>query len=110
MNIPGISSQLVSVVTGVPTASSANAIRKPYRGMQIHIPVGSSLTTLTWYSLAPKLGTVHPAKTEASLSVAVTQTGFSAGDSFPMPSDLFGCHTVFPSGNAAGQIEVTQVG
>lgn len=104
---PEVGSQTVAVTNSINTTGK---ILKPCRGMQVHIPSGSGLTTLTWHSLAPIAGTKHPAKTEADLSVAVVQTGFSAGDSFPMPSDLFACAAVYPVGNTSGNIEVTQMG
>lgn len=104
---PEVTSQIVSVTT---SAATTEPIGKPCRGMQIHIPADSSIDTLTWHSKALMFDTIHPCKTEADLAVAVVQTGFSAGDSFPMPSDLFGCDTVYAVGNAAGLIEVSKVG
>lgn len=90
------------------TFTNAQIIPNPGRGGQVHIPSGSSITTLTWASYDPKNATTHPAKTEADLSVAVVQTGFSAGDSFPVPGDLFAASSLLVKGNLAGTILITQ--
>lgn len=78
------------------------------KGM-VSIPVGSSLTTLTWHSSLTGValnGTYLPVFSADAVPAAVTQT-VSAGKSYPIPVDLFGARFLKITGNAAGVVGVT---
>jgi hypothetical protein len=70
----------------------------------VHIPSGSSLTTLTWHS-STKIDGAYLAAEDAS-SAAVTQT-VAAGQAHPIPAALSGARFVKITGNAAGVVGVT---
>lgn len=88
-----------------------------FSGGTIHIPTGSSITTLTWYTApfqtgrpqnAPGLSasqtqTFQPAKD--SSGTAVTQT-VTAANSFPIPTALFGAGSLKCVVNAAGTVDI----
>lgn len=75
------------------------------KGM-VSIPTGSTITTLTWYASSSEGGTYLPAYSSAAVPAAVTQT-VSAGQTYPIPSDLNGARFLKIVGNAAGVVGVT---
>jgi hypothetical protein len=72
------------------------------KGM-VHVPAGSSLTTLTWHVSSSEGGTYLPAN---NASGAITQT-VTGGNAYPIPSDLVGARFLKITGNAAGVVGVT---
>ena len=81
----------------------------------IHIPTGSTITTLTWYSgyTAPATSTAAESATvfvaaydSAGTPAAVTQT-VSAAKSYPIPAALAGCRFLRVTGDAAGTVYFT---
>ena len=81
----------------------------------VHIPSGSSITLLTWYSgyTAPATASAAEAATvftaaydSAAIPVAVTQT-VAAGRSYPIPVALAGCRLLRVTGDAAGTVNFT---
>jgi hypothetical protein len=73
------------------------------RGM-VHIPSGSSLTTLTWYSSISEAGVYLAAYTESNSAITTT---VAAGRSYPIPEALAGARFLKITGNAAGVVGVT---
>ncbi len=71
---------------------------------QIHIPTGSSITSLTYYTAPNSGGTYLPAQ-DASGS-AVTQT-VAATKSYPIPAILFGAAQIRIVANAAGTVSLS---
>lgn len=93
-----------------PTISFQKAI-----AATIHIPSGSTIVTLTWYSgyTAPATSSAAEAATvftaaydSAAIPVAVTQT-VAAGRSYPIPVALAGCRYLRCTGDAAGTVFIT---
>lgn len=84
-----------------------------FSGGQIHIPSGSSITTLTWFtapaavdavSAETKPGTFVAAQDSAG--AAVTQT-VSAAKSYPLPTVLFGAAYLQCRVNTNGSVDLT---
>lgn len=71
---------------------------------QIHIPTGSTITTLTYHTAPNSGGTYLPAQ-DASGS-AVTQT-VAATKSYPIPAVLFGAAQIRIVANAAGNVSIS---
>src|SRR4051794_21654090 len=103
MNNPDTGHQLVNVTTNVATTE---AIPYRRRGGEVHIPSGSSITSLTWSSLDPVNSQRDAAYSEDG-TTAVVQSGLAAGKAYPIPDALFGCATLYAVGNAAGTIVIT---
>lgn len=76
------------------------------RGM-VHVPAGSSLTSLTWYSSVSENGTYLPAVNTMEMGSGPTSQGVSGGNSCPIPSNLQGARFLKIVGNAAGVVGVT---
>ncbi len=95
-----------SIESVVVSTSEVSSKAVPYadfeRGM-VHVPSGSSITTLTWHVSTKERGTYLPAYNSAG---AVTQT-VAAGRSYPIPSDLQGAAWLKMTGNASGSVGVT---
>lgn len=81
----------------------------------IHIPAGSSITTLTWYSGYTAPATAGSAESttvfvaaydSAATPAAVTQT-VAADRSYPVPVALAGSKYLRVTGNAAGTVYIT---
>ena len=81
----------------------------------VHIPVGSTITLLTWYSgyTAPATSAAAEAATvftaafdSAATPLAVTQV-VAAGQSYPIPVALAGSRFLRIKGNAAGTVYIT---
>jgi hypothetical protein len=94
-----IDSVTVDTAVGVSTAIGYGDFEK---GM-VHVPAGSSLTTLTWHASNYINGTYLPVN---NASGAVTQT-VSAGKAYPIPSDVIGAQFLKITGNAAGVVGVS---
>ena len=70
----------------------------------VHIPTGSSITSLTYYtSIAPN-GTFVAA--QDSTPAAIVQT-VGAAKSYPLPSALFGAAAIKIVANAAGNVDIS---
>jgi len=83
--------------------------RIPYGSFEageIHVPSGSSLTSLTWHSSHD--GTTYVAAQDAAGS-PVAQT-VAAGKAYPMPAALAGCKWLKAVGNADGTVHLTLKG
>lgn len=76
-----------------------------YGGGSIHIPDGSSITSITWSS-APEKGDTYEAAYDKD-GLAVTQT-VAANGAYPIPLALFGAGAIKAVGNAAGTIYVSR--
>jgi hypothetical protein len=90
------------VVASAEASSKAIAYGDFEKGM-VHIPSGSSLTTLTWHVSTSERGTYLPAYNSTG---AITQT-VAAGRSYPIPSDLQGAAWLKITGNTAGSVGLT---
>jgi hypothetical protein len=71
---------------------------------QIHIPTGSTITTLTYYSAAQTGDTFLPMQDAAGN--AVTQT-VAQTKSYPIPAIVFGAANIRITGNAAGAVSIS---
>lgn len=91
------------VVVAVAEASSKAIPYSDFEKGMVHVPAGSSLTTLTWHVSASERGTYLPAYNSAG---AITQT-VQGGRSYPIPSDLQGANYLKITGNASGSVDVT---
>ena len=97
-----VSIDTVSVDTAVANSSSINF--DSFASGMVHVPVGSSLTTLTWHA-STKIDGAYLAAEDAA-SAAVTQT-VAAGQAHPIPVALNGARFLKITGNAAGVVSVT---
>lgn len=70
----------------------------------VHIPEGSSLTKLTWYSSTKSDGTYLPA--DDASGTAVVQT-VAASQSHPIPASLSGARFLRITGDAEGVVGIT---
>ena len=94
------------------TASLATTGQIPYHDMsggRVHIPAGSSITSLTWYDATDLGGTFLAAYDSAATPAAITQT-VSAEKSYPIPVDLFGARVLKVVGNAEGTVTISLKG
>ena len=90
------------------TAATTDEIKfGPYAGGMISIPVGSSITTLTWNTADEPGGTYLPASDEGG--AAITQT-VSAGKAYQIPTALYGAHAIKPVVNSAGTVGLSLKG
>lgn len=95
--------QSVSLNTAIGTTEEIQY--ESYGGGTVHVPAGSSVTTLTWWS-APKPGdTYEPAYDKDG--AAVTQT-VAADQAHPIPLALFGAGAIKAVSNAAGDVQVSR--
>jgi hypothetical protein len=74
-----------------------------FAGGMVHVPTGSSITSLTWYTSHD--GTTYIAAQD-STGVAVTQT-VAAAKSYPIPDALFGAGKLKCVANAGGAVYLT---
>lgn len=102
------------VLTTSSTTTPTISFQKQIAGT-IHIPDGSSITLLTWYSgyTAPATASAAEAATvfvaaydSAATPAAVTQT-VAAGRSYPIPVALAGSKYLRVTGDAAGTVYIT---
>ena len=93
----------VTVATAVATSTAI-----PFgdqEGGRFHVPVGSSITALTWYDSMSKEADATFLAAYDELGVAVTQT-VAAGYSYEIPTSLAGSAMLKAVGDAAGTINV----
>lgn len=75
-----------------------------YGGGTVHVPNGSSVTSLTWWSASERGGTYEAAYDKDGN--AVTQT-VAADQAHPIPIALFGAAAIKAVANASGSVEVS---
>lgn len=92
----------VSLTTSITTTEEIGF--KGYGGGMVHVPNGSSVTSLTWWS-APEPGGTYEAAYDKDGN-AVTQT-VAADQAHPIPLALFGCGAIKAVANAAGNVQVS---
>lgn len=100
------------VLTTSSSTTPTISFQRSVAGM-VHIPSGSSITTLTWYSgytapatsAAAESATVFVAAQDSS-GTAVTQT-VAAAKSYPIPIALAGSRYLRVTGDAAGTVYIT---
>ncbi len=78
------------------------------RGGVIFVPVGSSITSLTYYA-AEKVGGTYLPLYQADGATPVTQT-VTSGKAYDMPPQVFGCRAIKIVVNTAGSVFITQKG
>jgi hypothetical protein len=85
------------------TTTTAQLAYGAYSGGTIHVPTGSSITTLTYYAYD------HEAAAYSALydadGVAVTQT-VAATNAYPILDSAYGVRTLVLVANAAGTVNV----
>lgn len=91
----------ITVATAV--ANSQTIGYGPFASGMVHVPTGSSITTLTWHASVDD-STYEAA--EDSASAAVTQA-VAGGQAHPIPAALAGAKYIRATANAAGTIGVT---
>jgi len=74
-----------------------------YAGGSVHVPHGSSLTTLTFYSLHAAGGTMVAAYDNANVAVTLT---VSADRVVQLPDAIFGFPFIKMVGNADGEVSL----
>lgn len=92
-----------SVDVGTVTGQSTVINYGDFESGMVHIPTGSSLTTLTWNVSSSEGGTYIPAR---NADGAITQT-VSGGNAYPIPSDLRGARFLKITGDGDEIVSVT---
>jgi hypothetical protein len=106
MPITRFQAQQTAAVTAT-LASTAEIHFGDFTSGTVHIPSGSSITTLTWYTSDEPGGTFLAAyDSDLTAPAAIVQT-VAAGCSYPIPFDLAGARALKAVGNAAGNIDVS---
>lgn len=93
-----------SVAVGTSVATSDPIAFGDFVDGMVHIPAGSSITTLTWHASTERAGTYLAA--EDASSTAITQT-VAASQAHPIPTALRGARFLKITGNAAGTVGVS---
>lgn len=70
---------------------------------QVHVPTGSSITSLTYHAAPDKGGTYLPLQTSAG--VAVTQT-VAQTKAYDLPAQIAGCRYIRIVADAAGSVTI----
>lgn len=99
------SASIPALPVGTAVGSSSAISYGDFEKGMVYVPAGSTLTTLTWHTSISEDGTYMPAYSSAAVPAAVTQT-VSAGQAYPIPSDLNGARFLKITGNAAGVVGV----
>lgn len=74
----------------------------------VHLPTGSSITSLTYHA-APQIGgTYNPLHDSAG--AAVTQTTLSANKAYQIPAAVFGSGAIKIAANAQGAVSISLKG
>lgn len=101
-------STVLSSVTVDSTLADCKAI--PFAGAscgRIHVPTGSSITSLTFYDSPTESGTFIASYDDtATTPVAIALTGLSAAKSYPIPAKMFGAAYIKLVGNADGVVDI----
>jgi hypothetical protein len=92
----------VAVATSVASSEAINF--SDFETGRVHVPSGSSLTTLTWHASLEENGDYTQVRD--SLNANVTST-VAAGYNYQFPVSLTGARFVKITGNAAGVVGVT---
>ncbi len=77
---------------------------------RVYVPVGSGITSLTWYDNYVPGGTCLASQDGALPAAAAIVQTVAAGKSYPIPFDLVGAVALKAVGNAAGTIYVSLKG
>lgn len=86
----------------------SNAINySDFESGMVHIPDGSSLTSLTWYVSSSENGTYLPARNTIEMGSGPTSHVVSDGNAYPIPNNLRGARFLKIVGDAAGVVGVT---
>lgn len=99
-----VSNTVPAVTIATSVASSQELFFGNYGGGMIHIPTGSSITTLTWYVADKPGGTYLAAYDEAGTQLQQT---VGDGKAYAIPLGLFGCAAVKVVGDAGGTAAIT---
>ena len=97
----------VTATVATDKATSTEIDMRRYAMGRFHVPAGSALTTITWYSSPTAGGTYLPAYDELGVSLAQT---VAAGRSYTLPSEMAAGAFIKPEGNAAGTITIVLKG
>lgn len=73
----------------------------PWAGMVVHVPTGSSLTSLTFWAVINSVAV--PLLDSSGVAVALTVT---AGNAYDVPAAAFACSELRFVGNTTGTIDV----
>lgn len=90
---------LLSVTNDIETTGSFSF--RGFAGGQIVLAAGLSTTLLTFYARATPDGTMGAAKTDEATPAAITRV-VAAGDSIPIPKELFGAYEIAIVSDDAG--------
>lgn len=98
---------LSEVSVAVAVASSTEIPFQSYSGGIVYVPVGSSLTTITWYVASKPGGTYTEANDEDGQPVVQT---VAAGKAYAIPSALFAAAGLKAVGDAAETVAMSLKG
>lgn len=100
-----VSIETVDVATSVPGSDAIHY--GDFESGMVHIPDGSSLTSLTWYVSSSENGTYLPAVNTIEMGSGPTSHVVSDGNAYPIPNNLRGARFLKIVGDAAGVVGVT---
>lgn len=92
-----------SVAVDTVLADSDEILYGEFASGQIHVPNGSSLTTLTFHTSHKQGGDYEAAHNQSNAAVTMT---VAADRSYPMPTELAGATAVKITGNADGTVNI----
>ncbi len=104
MALHRFSTTLLSVTVDTAVADSQEILYSEYTSGEVHVPTGSSITTLTWHVAPEAGGTYLPAQDYDG--AAVTQT-VAQTKAYPIPLSLIGSVALKIVGNAAGTVDLS---
>lgn len=99
--------QVASLTTSISTTEEIPV--GDFSGGTVHVPTGSSITSLTYWAATELGGTYLALYTSVPTPVAVTQT-VSGAKSYDLPAACFGCVGLKIVADAAGDVTLSLKG
>ena len=105
----------VTVGTDADGSGSDEILYGEFAGGQVHIPGGSTITSLTWLSTHKEGGDYEAAQHSVDdgvtpLTYVATVQTVAANKSYPIPPELFGAYGLKVVGDNAGTVHVSLKG
>lgn len=94
---------LASLAITASSSTAAQLVFSSYAGGMVHVPSGSSITSLTWYGSDD--GTTYYAIQDGAGTAVVTTV--AAGQAAPIPTACFAAAYLKAVGNTTGTVHIT---
>lgn len=96
------------VSVGTDAADSKAIPVENHASFTVHVPAGSSITSLSVYSATSENGNYLPLKDAAKAAAAITD--LTAGEAYQLPISTFGLAWMKLVGDAAGVVDLVMKG